>query len=94
MSDLEKRTFSLSGQQASYIDSLVASGDYASASEVVRDGLRSLKERDAEIERWLRKEVVPVYKEMKAHPERAIPAAKVFARLRAHHAKRMKKSKA
>lgn len=32
----EKRTFSLSAEQAGYIDSQVASGAYATASEVVR----------------------------------------------------------
>ena len=47
MSAAEKRTFSLPTEQASYIDSLVASGTYASASEVVRAGLRALQERDA-----------------------------------------------
>ena len=56
----EKRTFSLSAEQAGYIDAQVASGAYATASEVVRAGLRALQERDAVVERWLREEVVPV----------------------------------
>jgi putative addiction module CopG family antidote len=34
----EERTFSLPAEQADYIDSQVASGAYASASEVVRAG--------------------------------------------------------
>src|SRR3977135_1488839 len=61
-----KRTFSLPAEQADYIDALVASGTYASASEVVRAGLRALQERDAAVERWLREGVVPVYDAMKA----------------------------
>ncbi|MGH7069311.1 MAG: type II toxin-antitoxin system ParD family antitoxin [Acetobacteraceae bacterium] len=48
-------------EQASYIDAQVAKGAYASASEVVRAGLRALQERDAATERWLRDEVVPAY---------------------------------
>jgi len=56
---IEKRTISLPVEQASYIDTLVASGGYASASEVVRAGLRALQERDAAVDRWLRDEVVP-----------------------------------
>ena len=40
MSDIEKRTFSLPAEQAAFIDAKVSSGAYASASEVVRAGLR------------------------------------------------------
>ena len=89
----EKRTFSLPAQQASYIDTLVASGAYASASEVVRAGLRVLQERDVAIERWLREEVVPVYEAMKANPERGVSADAVRAALRIRHMERVKKVK-
>ncbi len=81
----EKRTFSLPAEQAGYIDSLVASGAYATASEVVRAGLHALQERDAAVERWLREEVAPAYDAWKADPSRAIPAEEVFAELRALH---------
>ena len=82
MPSAEKRTFSLPTEQASYIDGLVSSGTYATASEVIRAGLRALQERDAAVERWLRDEVVPVAQAMKADPGRGIPAAEVFADLR------------
>ena len=65
-------------EQASYIDSLVAAGTYASTSEVVRAGLRALQERDAALEDWLRDEVAPIYGAMMADPARAIPADQVF----------------
>jgi len=58
MASTQKRTFSLSAAQSKYIDKLVKSGGYASGSEVVRAGLRALKERDAAMEQWLREEVV------------------------------------
>lgn len=83
MPSTEKRTFSLPAEQAGYIDAQVASGAYATASEVVRAGLRALQERDAVVERWLREEVVPVAAAMDADPSRAIPAEEVFAELRA-----------
>jgi antitoxin ParD1/3/4 len=87
---VEKRTISLPPAQASYIDALVETGTYASASEVVRAGLRALQERDAAVERWLKEEVVPVYDAMQADPGRGIPADQVLAALRAHHAARLK----
>ncbi|MGH7084294.1 MAG: ribbon-helix-helix domain-containing protein, partial [Acetobacteraceae bacterium] len=68
----------------------VAKGIYASASEVVRAGLRALQERDAAVERWLREEVAPTYDAMQADPSRAIPAARVLRNLLAHHAKQPK----
>ncbi|MGO9004931.1 MAG: type II toxin-antitoxin system ParD family antitoxin [Beijerinckiaceae bacterium] len=92
MSQVEKRTISLPSAQASYIDALVDTGAYASASEVVRAGLRALQERDAAVERWLRDEVIPVYDAMQADPQRGIPADQVVAALRAHHADRLKKA--
>jgi antitoxin ParD1/3/4 len=90
MAAVEKRTVSLPAEQASYIDAQVATGAYASASEVVRAGLRALQERDAAVERWLREEVAPTYDAMRADPARAVPADRVLQNLRARHAKQLK----
>lgn len=86
----QKRTFSLAEEQAEYIDAKVEKGEFASASEVVRAGLRALKERDDAIEKWLREEVGPTYDRMKADPSLGIPAAQVRADLERLHQQRLK----
>lgn len=73
-------------EMAEMVKSKVASGEYASESEVIRDGLRTLLARDAAIEKWLVEEVVPAYDELKAHPERAISADDLRKRLDARAA--------
>ena len=72
-------SYYLPAEQAGYIDTLVASGSYASGSEVVRAGLRALQERDAAVENWQREEVIGVCDAMKSDPGRAIPVEQVFA---------------
>ena len=88
MPETAKRTFDLPPEQASYIDSLVESGAYASQDEVVRAGLEALQDRDEGIERWLVEEVVPVAEAMEADPGRGIPLEEVAERLLAHRASR------
>jgi len=90
---IEKRTISLSSEQAAYIDAKVRNGDYASASEVVRAGLRALRERDAAIEQWLHTEVAGAYDAMKANPDRAVPLDAAFARLRDRHSHKRARGK-
>lgn len=92
MGAIKKRTFSISRQQASYIDSLVKSGAYASASEVVRDGLRLIEARDEEVERWLHTEVAETYDRWKSGKTRTREADEVFQLMREYHRKRAKKT--
>jgi antitoxin ParD1/3/4 len=77
-------------EMADSVRARVASGDYASESEVIREGLRALEARDEAVERWLRTEVVATYEEMKAHPERGIPAEEVRANIERMYAERRK----
>jgi len=91
MSATAKRTISLPKEQAAFIDAKVAAGDYASASEVVRAGLRALRERDEAIERWLVEEVAPTYDAMMADPDSALSLESVHAAVLAHHAARTAK---
>jgi antitoxin ParD1/3/4 len=66
MPKVVKRTFSLTQEQAKFIDERVESGEYASGSEVVREGIRAMQEDNAAIERWLRKEVLPAIERVKS----------------------------
>ncbi|MCD7059772.1 type II toxin-antitoxin system ParD family antitoxin [Pelagibacterium xiamenense] len=92
MTAITKRTVSVTAEQDKYIESSVASGEYASASEVVRAGLRALQERDRAMNEWLRREAVPVMERLLEHPEEAIPAREVFDDLRRLHAERTTKT--
>jgi antitoxin ParD1/3/4 len=75
----------LGDQLEELVRAKVASGEYNSASEVMRDGLRALLARDHAVEHWLRTEVAGAYDAIKADPKRGISADKVRARLAAQH---------
>jgi hypothetical protein len=60
------------------------------SSEVVRDGLRALLERDAAVERWLREEVVPGHQEYLRDPSKGVPADAILGRIKARRASRKK----
>jgi antitoxin ParD1/3/4 len=81
-------SITLPHEMVQMIKGKVASGEYASESEVVRDGLRTLQARDAAIEKWLNGEVARSYDEYKADPSIAIPATRIMSRLRGRRRKR------
>jgi len=74
------------------IKAKVASGEYATESEVIRDGLRTLQARDAAVESWLRDEVAKSYDEYQANPGVGIPAEEIMTSLRASYRARLAKS--
>jgi len=65
-------------EMADMIRSKVESGRYASESEVIRDGLRALQDREAALERWLIEEVVPAYDAYMADPSRGTSIDEAF----------------
>jgi antitoxin ParD1/3/4 len=83
MRTTQQLSITLPVEMAKLVKSKVASGAYAAESEVVREGLRALQERDEMVERWLREEVVPAYDSHKAEPGRAVPLEESIARIRA-----------
>lgn len=78
MAKVVKRTFSLTEEQAAFIDAKVESGGYVSGSEVIREGLRGLQEDEAAIQRWIAEEVVPTLKRIDAGEEDLVDIDEAF----------------
>ncbi|MDE2181970.1 MAG: type II toxin-antitoxin system ParD family antitoxin [Alphaproteobacteria bacterium] len=85
-------TITLPHEMAAMVKAKVAAGEYASDSEVIRDGLRIMQARDAALEKWLQTEVVRSYREHMADPSKAIPADQLMDRVRASYRARTKKA--
>lgn len=84
-------TVTLPHDMAAMVKAKVASGEYASESEVIRDGLRVIQAREAALERWLRDEVVKSCEEFAADPSKGIPIEEVMDRVRASYRERTRK---
>ena len=84
MRTTQSLSITLPHEMAQMVKSKVASGEYASESEVIRDGLRVLAARDQAVDNWLREEVLPVYDEIAADAGKAVPANEAWARIEAH----------
>ncbi|WP_287786408.1 type II toxin-antitoxin system ParD family antitoxin [Acidiphilium sp.] len=87
MRSTQQLSITLPKDMAQLIRAKVEAGEYASESEVIRDGLRTLLARDRVVESWLRDQVAPAYDSMKADPSRAVSIEEVRATLAAEHAK-------
>jgi antitoxin ParD1/3/4 len=87
MRTTQQFSITLSNEMADIVKSKVADGEYATESEVIRDGLRALMARDRAMENWLLQTVVPAYDALKANPSRAISADQLRATLRKEHKK-------
>ena len=85
MRTTQQFSITLPTEIAGLVKSKVASGDYATESEVIRDGLRVLMARDRAMEHWLQTQVGPAHDALKTDPSRAVPIAQVRKRLAAVH---------
>ena len=87
MRTTQQFSITLPNEMANLVKTKVAGGEYATESEVIRDGLRALMARDRAVENWLHQEVGPAYDALKADPTRAISIDQGRARLAAQHKK-------
>jgi len=88
MRTTQQFSITLPNEMANAVKAKVQAGEYASESEVIRDGLRALMARDKAVESWLHAQVAPAYDALKADPSRAVSTDQVRARLAAEHDKR------
>lgn len=84
MRKTQSLSITLPHEMAQLIKDKVAAGGYATESEVVRDGLRALQERDAAVEQWLKTEGVARYDAYHADPSRGLSAEDTWTELKAH----------
>ncbi|QIV86887.1 type II toxin-antitoxin system ParD family antitoxin [Glutamicibacter mishrai] len=89
MRTTKQLSITLPEEMAKELKSRVASGAYASESEVIRDGLRALFARDNAVEAWLREEVAASYDELRNDPSQGISAVDVRAHLAQVHRERL-----
>lgn len=78
-------SITLPNEMAEAVQAKVESGEYATESEVIREGLRALLARERAIESWLQTEVAAAYDEAKAAPDSLVSSAVLRARLETLH---------
>jgi antitoxin ParD1/3/4 len=84
----KKMSITLPEELAALVAAKVASGEYESESEVIRDGLRTLFKQDTVVENWLRDRVATAYDRLRADPDSAISGDHVRQELYRHVANR------
>lgn len=87
MRTTQQLSITLPNEMADIVKGKVRTGEYASESEVIRDGLRALLVRDRAVESWLHQQVGPAVDAMRADPSRGVTAEQLRARLLAQASK-------
>jgi antitoxin ParD1/3/4 len=72
MRSTQQFSVTLPDEMAALVRAKVASGEYASESEVIREGLRALHARERAMEDWLRQRALPAYDAYRADPARGM----------------------
>lgn len=88
MRTTQSLSITLPHEMVQMIKAKVSSGEYATESEVIREGLRALQGRDEAFERWLRTEAALSYDEHQADPSKAVPSEDVLEHVKARYRER------
>jgi len=86
MRTTQQMSVTLPNNMVAMVKAKVTAGEYASESEVIRDGVRALLARDRAIENWLQNVVCPACDALQAAPGSVRTIAQVRARIDAYHA--------
>lgn len=81
MRSTQQFSITLPNEMADVVKAKVEAGEYATESEVIRDGLRALMARDRAVDAWLREHVVPAAKALAADRSRGLTPNQVRANL-------------
>ena len=93
MRSTQQFSITLPNEMAEAVRAKVAGGEYATESEVIREGLRALLARDRAIEQWLRTEVAATYDALSRGASPALSVADVRAGLDAARKQRKRPGK-
>jgi antitoxin ParD1/3/4 len=85
MRSTQQFSITLPNEMADAVRAKVVAGEYATESEVIRDGLRALLARDRAVEDWLRGDVAAAYDALRSDPSQTVSVDGVKARLAAVH---------
>ncbi|XXJ20815.1 ribbon-helix-helix domain-containing protein [Desulfovibrio caledoniensis] len=91
MRSTKQMSITLPNDMAKMVKAKVSTGEYATESEVIRDGLRALLARDRAIDSWLQNQVAPVYDAMRENTSRGVSIEQVHNRLAAEHKETLKR---
>lgn len=77
MRSTQQFSVTLPNEMAASVRAKVASGEYASESEVIREGLRALNARERAQDEWLARQALPSYDAYRADRSTGIPLDEV-----------------
>jgi len=77
MRTTQQFSITLPNEMADAVKAKVRAGEYATESEVIRDGLRALLAQDRAVESWLREQVIPAAQALQDEPGLALTTEQV-----------------
>lgn len=78
---MQQLTITLPDEIADLVRAKVSSGEYASESDIVLDGIERLVGSESAFESWLVESVGPAFDRLREHPERGVTVEHVRARI-------------